>query len=278
MESKDGKSTIEGVETPPAAETPKQPDTITVDNFIIPHTDIVETMLQNIDVVRFGEEDWTFSVALAAIQGGWRGIVSTSQYVHDLNVTSDAQLQEWLDKDFAEAKQKCEECCKENGRKLGKEDVEIENNIRSIKSVEKPIRQKWLYGISPTETDLTVEGKVAWYQCPWEGKKGSDTALHIKNFLKHMGKKQRPGDYVLIGITNFFPYVKSYNLGCLPGFTNNGVSSMCPEYDLVGADKKFIDKLLQFGYHHKGRSDIHEKISYDHLTLIFKRKGLITLP
>ena len=263
----DGIPTTEGVEMPPVAETPEQVDTIIVGDYEIPLRNIVETILQNVDVVRFGEENWTFSVALAAIQGGWRGIVSTAKFTYGCPPNP-----EWLAPTFANAQRQCEEYCKTNGENLNKGKLEIESNIAIVKSVQQPIRQKWLLEILPTNTHLTLEGKVAWYQCPWEGR--DSTASHIIDFLKHMGEKQRSGDYVFIGITTWPFYVHCYNLGCLPGFTKHGASIMCPWYDLVGADNMFIYKLLRFGYHHQGKLDIHEKIFNDHVTLIFKRNGL----
>ena len=67
-----------------------------------------------------------------------------------------------------------------------------------------------------------------------------------------MARKQNLGDYVLIGITTLFPYVKSYNLGGLLEFTQGVASSKCacPYYNFVGADDHFIYEIMKFGYHH----------------------------
>ena len=173
---------------------------------------MVETIVRNIDVVLFGEEasDFTFSVALAAVLGGWTGIVST---------TSNDSLPL-----FDTVKKS------------------IETNCASIKCVQPPIKEKWLCGIKPTETSLTLEGKVAWYQCPWISRKSTDTTgSHIMAFLNHMATKQKSGDYVLIGITTHVDYVLSYNLGDLLHFSQQIASRgcECAQYDFIGADDIF---------------------------------------
>lgn len=229
----------------------------------------VESVQANTDVILFGEGNFTFSVALAAIQGGWSRITSTRYEPDSL----------WNPKPSIEhVKEECKTYCRKNGGTLSVDPDTIKENIKAIEGVQTPEPTHWLCGVNATNLrrDLTVKGKVAWFQCPWvelprcTPTRNSGTLM--TDFLTHMATKQARGDYVLIGICTKFPYVKSYYLASLLDFTQEGAPSKCSPYAFVGADNSFIKKILQFGYHHQGVTDIHDDIIREHITLIFKKK------
>ena len=171
----------------------------------------------------------------------------------------------------------CIKYCISNGRDFEVADSTIVNNVNKILDVKSFDQMSWNYqnGVDATEipTDMIVQNKVVWFQCPWIPKcDGGTTDTLVKRFIDHMGNCQDTGDYLLIGITTKDHYVKDYKLESLVG-DNLGVNE-CGPYKFLGGDKLLIEQLLQLGYHHQasGSVDIHDYILHDHLTLVFQKK------
>lgn len=233
----------------------------------------LESLLTNNDILLVGEGNFTFTVALAAIRGGWNGIVSTRYEA----VTGHNPRPQ-----FDKVQEECIEFCRKNGK--DGDEANISKCIEAIEKVEQPPKGTWLFGVDATKTpdDLPIQGKVVWFQCPWLPKDAfpRTSATLIEEFLQHMSVKQNEGDYVLIGITTKFPYVVNYNLQRLLGKGLSRGTDISGRYDFLGADYRFINKILKHGYHHTScHSDvsIHEKIISDHLTLVFQRKKKVTI-
>ena len=204
------------------------------------------------EVVFFGEGNFTFSVAFATLRGSWDGITST-HYVDSVRRP-----------EFPKVKQLAIAACKSNGQQIGDPSTTIDHAVKKVKSLSAPPVNAWQYGIDATNIPdtLKVAKKVVWFQCPWT----DETDKLTDKFLKHMADKQSRGDYVLIGITKCFPYVKNYKL-----LNDKGVKDI-PNYRFRGADIALVKELLRYGYRHMGRSDIHNEILTDHVTLVFQRK------
>ena len=247
------------------------------DGYVRQVTDLdVESLLKDktIDILLVGEGNFTFTVALAAIRESWKGIIST-RYESETRYNPRPQ--------FDEVQEMCVQFCHENGRLL-QSDGTIHEYVRAVQMVESPPKEIWLFGIDATNIpeNLTVKGKVVLFQCPWLPDEDSSqngapaTQRLITDFLLHMSMKQNEGDYVLIGITTKFPYVKNYKLGDLLGKRLSRETDSSGRYNFLGADVTFIQEILKHGYNHtschKGTS-IHEKIISDHLTLVFQRNG-----
>jgi hypothetical protein len=232
----------------------------------------VEALLKNGDVLLVGEGNFTFTVALAAIRGGsWDGIVSTRY---------EAETDDNPKPQFDKVKKQCIKFCRRNGQSLGIDD-DIQRYIDAVERVEPPpMAENWLFGIDATNTpdNMTVEGVVVMFQCPWlpSGNPNKTPATLITSFLKHISTRQNKNDFVLIGITKQFPYVKNYNLEVLLGVKLSRKTDSSGMYDFLGADDTFVKEILKHGYHHQSchdGTDIHENIISDHVTLIFRRNG-----
>ena len=131
----------------------------------------------------------------------------------------------------------------------------------------------WIYrnGVDATTTDTIVQNKVVWFQCPWiPWEDGWKTDTLVKSFIDHMENGQATGDYLLIGITTCYPYVKNYKLQRL--LSEKLSAKEYGLYKFFGGDKLLIEQLLQLGYCHEGVKDIHDDILKHHLTLVFQKK------
>ena len=222
-------------------------------------TSVKEIVISNPEIVIFGEGNFTFSVALAALRGRWNGITTTKKEVV-------------VKPDLWDVILECIEYCISNGRDLKDADSTIVSNVKKIVDV-KSFDQTWHYqhGVDATTTDMIVQNKVVWFQCPWipqEDEGRTDTL--VKRFIDHMGDLQATGDYLLIGITKCFPYVCNYDLQSLLG--ENLKANEYKSYKFIGGDKELIKQLLQLGYRHEGVSDIHKEILKHHLILVFQKK------
>ena len=233
----------------------------------------VEALLRNEDILLVGEGNFTFTVALAAIRGNWNGIVST-RYEAETRYNPRPQ--------FDQVKRECITFCRRNGNLLHIDDDTIQNCVDAVERVEPPpTEENWLFEIDATNTPkrLRVKGMVVMFQCPWlpDRDPNGTPATLITKFLLHMSTKQNVGDYVLIGITKQFPYVKNYNLEDLLGVDLLRRTDSSGTYDFLGADDTFIQEILKHGYHHQSchgdRMDIHGDIIKDHVTLVFKKNG-----
>ena len=205
------------------------------------------------DVVLVGEGNFTFTVALATLRGSYDGIVPTRF--------------EKENKKFVPSFSDVKVEAIENARILhGDQDV-----LCRIDNLQIPGHEIRRFGVDATDlpVDLEVRGKIVWFQCPWTAHVQDDTDELLRDVFEEMGRKQNQHDYLLIGITKFFPYVKSYHLQAILG-DNLQNRSYC-NYNFIGCDTEFIKKILKFGYHHTGIRDIHFKIMDDHVTLIFQK-------
>ena len=227
---------------------------------------MVKSLLKDQKVVQFGEGNFTFTVALAAIRGGWDGIVSTRFESVPIPV-------------FKEVKKDCIEFCDKNGKFFNSSNGTIKQCVEAVKKVTPPPQQSWLLGIDATHTpnDVIVKGKVAVFQCPWiaDNDLSGTPGTLITAFLHHMSTKQNQGDYVLVGITKKFPYVKNYNLGEVLGEGLSKGTDKSGKYYFRGADETFIKEILKHGYQHMSchsDADIHNGIIHDHITLVFQKK------
>ena len=226
------------------------------------------------DILLVGEGNFTFTVALAAIRGGWNGIVST-RYEAETRYNPRPQ--------FDRVKRECIMFCRSNGESLNIDDDAIQRYVDEVERLDPPpTKENWLFEIDATDTPerLSVKGKVVMFQCPWlpDVDPSETPATHrlITKFLLHMSTKQNKGDYVLIGITKQFPYVKNYKLGDLLGESLTSRTDSSGLYNFLGADDTFIQEILKHGYHHTSchsNTSIHEKIISDHVTLVFQRNG-----
>ena len=235
----------------------------------VPRVTMVKSLLTEKNVVIVGEGNFTFTVALAAIRNSWSGIISTRY----------ESVDECPEPKFDTVKQKCIDFCHENQRNFMEEGIVYDhtNYIKAIEMVQQPPLGEWLFGIDATATpnNLVIRGKVVIFQCPWipQGKPKTPATL-IASFLSHMSTKQNEGDYVLIGITTYYPYVKNYELEDLLGKGLSRRKDSSGMYDFLGADDTFIVEILKHGYHHTSchaKTDIHKDIITSHIILVFQR-------
>jgi hypothetical protein len=230
----------------------------------------VEDLLKDENILLVGEGNFTFTVALAAIRGSWDGLVST-RYEPEARYNPRPK--------FDKVKKQCIRFCRSNGELLDIDDDVIQRYVDAVKRVDEPPLQeeRWLFGIDATNTpdDMSVKGKVVMFQCPWlpDGDRKGTPATLIINFLEHMSTKQDENDYVLIGITKQFPYVKNYKLGDLLGVGLSNETDSSGKYKFLGADDTFVLEVLKHGYHHQSchRKKIHKDIIEEHVTLVFQR-------
>ena len=217
---------------------------------------------QRKDVVIFGEGNFTFSIALAALRKSWNEMVVT-KFEEGLPKFTEGMLQsiEWCISNFRELRPNCAYDVTDN--------VAI---LRELVNVQPPLfDMAWKDNIDATDVpeDLEVRNKVVWFQCPWPywGSPLNPAQL-IQSFLEHMKTKQQDGDYVLIGITTHKDFVERYELGALAEKRFMG-------YTFLGSDRDLIKELLKYGYKHEAVEDIdiHEYILDYHLTLVFQNEG-----
>ncbi len=226
------------------------------------------------DVVIFGEGNFTFSVAFAALRQSWNGITSTrfeavSPFVPEPQ--------------FPEVQLEAITYCIHNASKAFNftKEVELEAKARTLDRVAEVLQlpyprtwptQTWRFGVDATNIPqgLDVGGKVVWFQCPWVPRTrcNQTTFKLISSFLTCMAGRQGAGDYVMIGIVTLFQYVIEYKLKSLLQHADK------VKYKFVGADEELIKDILERGYHHKAVvGDIHDKIFNHHLTLVFRKRS-----
>lgn len=205
-----------------------------------------------------GEGNFTFSVAIASMRGSWKGITATHFLVHPQPQIATVQLE-------------AISFCIRNGESMSSEASMIVERIHKIASLPLPDQGVLQLGVDTTNlpNDLEVKNKIVWFQCPSSDLEHETDKL-IQAFVQHMSTKQTSGDYLLIGITKFFPFVKNYKLHTLLGDKLTGPAF---GYKFIGADKTLIEDILKFGYHHCTCSglDIHFTIFSHHITLIFQK-------
>lgn len=207
--------------------------------------DLLSSLLtdpQSKELVIFGEENFTFELALATVRGNsWDGI---HHGVHK----------------FEEKKLKSIELCSQLGRQTGASEIDILKKIQDMLKTPSP----------PPD----VQGKVVWYQFPW-----SNPGPTIKEVINEMKDKQKPKDYLLFGILGGAQGSSSRDYGILEvnqGRVRKDMASYRQsiafqyggtDYAFIGADKKFVEMLVSYGYSNHGYAN-------DHLTLVFQKKPL----
>ena len=217
---------------------------------------------EKLAVVFFGESDnFTFSVGFATLRGSWNNITVTRYVLPE------------AEPDFSDMKLQTIDWCIRNGKQLGDKSTEILRKIKAVLSLPSG-SLNWkidaIVDATKIPASLDVRGKVVWFQCPWAKHEHGIGAL-IEEFLQHMASKQSANNYVLIGIANFFPYVKEYKLQNLLGNKLQGPTES--GYKFCGADRTLVKEILRYGYKHQGIiKDIHAQIFHHHVTLVFQKK------
>lgn len=233
----------------------------------VPGVDRLKQLLitEQRSVVVFGEGNFTFTVALAALRQSYRGIISTTL------MDPERQLQ------FSDIKLLTIESCVANGKRFEDSHSAVLGRVEALLRLPSPPDSlpTVQFNIDATNTpdSLGVQGKIVWFQCPWIGLQDQETntATLVREFLTHMETKQSPGDYLLIGIANFFPYVIAYRLGELLG--DNLSQGAVGQYSFLGADTALVQEILRYGYRHQGITNIHDKIFESHVTLVFQKQN-----
>ena len=158
-------------------------------------------------------------------------------------------------------------------------DTSYKDDINMIKTVAGLQETRWdklkmYYGVDacniPRKLLPLSSNIVVWFQCPWDDHPGQ----LIENFLLNTADKLRASSYVCVGITSHTGYVRRYHLDEILGAklkARDGSTKVLTRYTFLGADTKLIARILEFGYHHQGKNDIHDKIKGDHLTLVFQK-------
>uniref|UniRef100_A0A1X7SGE0 Uncharacterized protein n=1 Tax=Amphimedon queenslandica TaxID=400682 RepID=A0A1X7SGE0_AMPQE len=136
---------------------------------------------------------------------------------------------------FQEKKLRSIELCSKMGRQQGLSEIEIMSRFQDMLKTPAP----------PPK----VKGKVVWYQYPWTKKE-----LSVKEVVDEMEDQQKKGDYLLLG--------KLSNADCY--------SSDCPNYSFFGIDRKFVNKLVSYGYCYQGEK---KSTSFEeHLIFVLQKK------
>lgn len=252
-------------------------------------------LVENRKIVLFGERNFTFTLAFAALhkkyhpyQDPWQGIISTC-------LEPDCEGLQEVTKAIDTVKLKNIKFIVENESKLEvhTSSTSTMKRIKDIIELSQPIGVSEIFksGIDATKvrnSTIDVHGKVVWLQCPWCHPR-DDVGRLLRHFLRRMAMNK--AEYILLGIVNEFWYARNYELGTLFGLPKFVRQSNVEEhvqnspalkepidvigkYDFLGADKKFVKNILQYGYKHEGctSTDIHSFIIKKHVTLVFRQK------
>ena len=227
----------------------------------VSRTDILTRVLidERRNVLFVGEGDFSFTVAFAALrhsrrsrraQKAWDGIVATCY--DDVSIPT-----------FTSAKRNCLQ----------------DYHCADVANLNTPPRGTWVPGVDachiPREITDELQPFVIWFQCPWVP--GETTFYLIRGYLRSAWYKSQPGGYVCIGITKHGRYVDGYDLKKILGGKNRWSCRDSREikenYQFCGADDTLVGSVLEYGYHHRGNTDIHDYIRDDHVTLVFRKKN-----
>ena len=176
------------------------------------------------EIVIFGEDNFTFDIALAtARDNSWNGISYGVRHVLR----------------FQEKKLKSIELCSKMGRQQRLSEIDIMSRFQDMLKTPAP--------------PSGVKGKVVWYQYPWT--KGGPA---IQEVTEEMKDQQQKGDYLLFGrLSKDCDYTFSHK---------DTFDRSCPNYSFLGVDKRFVNKLVSYGYCNQGSSDS------EHLTFVLQKK------
>ena len=196
------------------------------------------------EIVIFGEDNPLFDIALAtARDNSWDGIGYGVRHVFK----------------FEEKKLQSIEQCSQMGRQQRLSEIDIMKKIQdTLRTPEPPSR---------------VKGKVVWYQYPW-----SNNGPKITEVIDEMKDQQQKGDYLLFGVWSG----SSIDYGiCVQvrgtGTRQNNIVNTFPNYSFLGVDRKFVNKLVSYGYNDQrfNTGGSLSALSYqgsEHQTLVFKKK------
>ncbi len=132
-----------------------------------------------------------------------------------------------------------------------------------------------MYGIDARSIppEIARWSNLIWFQCPWIPLEfGRDIADLILGFLRSAADNCAPGTFVCVGITIHEDYMHRYHLEHILG----DYLDRCTlnQFYYLGVDNVLIEKLLSYGYRHKGYRGIHDKLRYHHVTLVFRRNDV----
>lgn len=211
-----------------------------------------------IDVVFFGEANFTFCTALAGVRQSCDGIIGT-KYEKSPTVSLQKSIRICIEElvnptsDFFWCKPESNRLC--SIRRL----VELRDSFM-IRSND----------VDATHFNHPPKTSDFFFQCPWvgQGDKTYSTALLIQHFIREAAANQHKGYFVFVGITTYYPFCLDYGLEVLC-FSRGSPARRF--YRFVGIDRSFPMILLSHGYVHEGFSRIHHKIATYHVTLCFER-------
>ena len=124
-----------------------------------------------------------------------------------------------------------------------------------------------LYATLPPEVlpFVTEFEYCMWFQCPWVDYHSTDqesTYELINEFLTSASEVQTPGNFVMVGIMNIYPYVEQYQLPDL--FSHS-------KYKFIGCDDSLIREVLYYGYKYQSRMRLNGA-ERCHITLVFEKR------
>ena len=191
------------------------------------------------EIIIFGEDNFTFDIALATVRNNsWDGISHGARHL----------LQ------FQKKKLQSIGHCSQMGQQQHLSEIEI------MKKIEDTLR-------TPAPPS-GVKGKVVWYQYPLR-----DNRPKIEEAINEMKDQQQKGDYLLFGV--YSGSSTDYGIHIQVKGTQQNVVNTFPNYSFLGVDRKFVNKLVSYGYHNQSKHafmGVAYHQSSEHQTLVFKKK------
>ena len=231
------------------------------------------------DVLFIGEGNFTFTVAFAALrenvnegstsnQDPWEGIIATRYEPMKVNRKRKA-----ITINLTSVKKNC--IREINAYDLNNSDLSKAVVIKAVEDLStEGLHLEYGVNAHDIPRDLIPEvGGVIWFQCPWDGRSGPGKL--IEKFLLNTAAKLDKKSYVCVGISKHTRYIKRYKLEAILGKrlrALEGSTEVLEKYRFLGGDIRLVNKILSFGYKHKGKRNIHQKILKHHITLVFERK------
>uniref|UniRef100_A0A1X7U5B5 Uncharacterized protein n=1 Tax=Amphimedon queenslandica TaxID=400682 RepID=A0A1X7U5B5_AMPQE len=191
------------------------------------------------EIVIYGESNPLFDIALATVRNNsWEGISYGVRHVFK----------------FEEKKLQSIEQCSQMGRQQCLSELEIMKKIQDTLKTPAP--------------PSMVKGKVVWYQYP------QTNVPKIEEVINEMDDKQESGDYLLFGVfsgsnIDYGLTVEKFSLGAQ---RSTNIVNTFPNYYFLGVDRKFINKLISYGYNSHRYSGSIPCSNSEHQTFVFKKK------
>ena len=230
-------------------------------------------------VLFIGEGNFTFTFAFAALRQKlnelppeevWEGITST-RYEVSKRIPS-----------VIEVKLGCISAvalyCEKQVRGLSPESAmpfveEMKDKERRLLAL--PPADSWRCGVDATKLDQSLvspySAGVIWFQCPWTEDRKNVGDL-VEKFLLSAGKSLNEGGVVCLGLMNSVHYMHDYKLKEILGGHPDGGTAVLEQFAFLGADKDLVREVLEFGYRHQGKKNIHASNIKNHITLVFAKK------